>query len=318
MVDWRFAYASAVGSSHLESGTVCQDSSHCVVIPTAGGDVLVAAVSDGAGSAPHSHIGSRLACTTFEAEIRALLEELGGEIPLTREHIEAWLQDFQEQARRSAEELDATARDLACTFVGAVVAPSWSAFCQIGDGGIVIKRGPASRSPAQPEVTVGDPAEAAMPPFAVAFWPAQGEYANETYFATMDGAVEHLQFRVDEGQVRDLALFSDGMQRLVLRFDVREPHAPFFNHIFRPVYALDNRRGEAVELSRALETYLASPPVYERTDDDVSLVLASRHYEPLPVGAETPIVSAPESVGSSPAVTTDAVADATLAGAEPA
>ena len=47
-----------------------------------------------------------------------------------------------------------------------------------------------------------------------AFWPAKGEYANVTEFVTDANASEELSF--DEGTlcIQDLAIFSDGLERL--------------------------------------------------------------------------------------------------------
>ena len=56
--NWRVASASARGTSHIKTGKPCQDSVYHSV--TSGG-ALIAAVSDGAGSAARSEIGSALA-----------------------------------------------------------------------------------------------------------------------------------------------------------------------------------------------------------------------------------------------------------------
>lgn len=281
-VDWRFAYASVVGRSHVDAGIICQDSSLCTLVQTEQGDVVVASVSDGAGSAMHSDIGSKLACASFEEEVAARLRERGASEPIDRESVETWLADFREAATREAERLGVSARELACTFVGAVIAPSWSSFCQIGDGGIVVDR---PTTPAEPGDGLG--------PFEIVFWPEQGEYANETYFATMAGATDHLQFRVDQRQVRDVAMFSDGMQRLVLQFDVRQPFTPFFRTMFGPVYAR-TLTGEDSDLSRDLAKYLGSTVVSERTDDDVSLILATQHFQVAAAAPPAITVSEPE------------------------
>src|ERR1700730_4956424 len=63
---WRIVRASVVGSSHIKSGTPCQDSSlHELIDCAAKAPVLVAVISDGAGSAEQAEIGSSTTCRAF-------------------------------------------------------------------------------------------------------------------------------------------------------------------------------------------------------------------------------------------------------------
>lgn len=225
-----------------------------------------------------------MACNSFIKEITAQIRERGVALPIEGEHVQAWLTDFGDDVAHEANALGLTPRDLACTFVAAVVAPTWSAYCQVGDGGIV--------------VGIPDRRDQEGTEFEVVFWPEQGEYANETYFATTPGALEHLQFRTDDRPVRELALFSDGLQRMVLKFDTREAFAPFFHRMLQTVRRVNDGAGELPELSRGLAAYLGSAVVSERTDDDVSLVLATRSHElaePSQV-AQAPSAAEPEPV----------------------
>ena len=61
-LSWRWISASVIGSSHTTTGSECQDSHLCNEIQTPNGQVLLAFVSDGAGSAAKSAIGSRMIC----------------------------------------------------------------------------------------------------------------------------------------------------------------------------------------------------------------------------------------------------------------
>jgi hypothetical protein len=69
-------------------------------------------------------------------------------------------------------------------------------------------------------------------------------------------------------------VFSDGIERLVLKFESRTAHQPFFNSFIAPV-----RNGDAEglnqNLSVLLRQYLDSPGVNARTDDDKTLILAA-------------------------------------------
>jgi hypothetical protein len=107
----------------------------------------------------------------------------------------------------------------------------------------------------------------------VASWPANGEYANSTYFVT-DDPEPNLQFRSLEGEFYELSIFSDGIERLALDFANRNAFVPFFEPMFAPLLSLGPGRDRGLSLS--LRKYLDSPRVIERTDDDKSLILARR------------------------------------------
>ena len=63
---WRTAYASVIGTCHTKTGSPCQDAGGCVVIAAHDdSEVLVAAVSDGAGTADRSEAASTLAVNRF-------------------------------------------------------------------------------------------------------------------------------------------------------------------------------------------------------------------------------------------------------------
>ena len=107
-----------------------------------------------------------------------------------------------------------TDREYACTLLGAIVGPSSAIFFQIGDGAIVFSLGSEYR---------------------LAFWPERGEYENTTYFVTQADFFQRLQF-VSLGQrVEQVALLSDGLQRLALDYSAKAPHQAFFNGFFPSV-----------------------------------------------------------------------------------
>ena len=102
-----------------------------------------------------------------------------------------------------------------------------------------------------------------------------GEFANTTYFATEDYAADHLAFEKTAGRIDEVALFSDGIEPLVLHYATKSVHAPFFDRMFPAVRGL-GPPGRDAALSDALAAYLDSPAICERTDDDKTLILASR------------------------------------------
>ena len=55
-------------------------------------------------------------------------------------------------------------------------------------------------------------------------------------------------------------------------------HDPFFNGMFRPLLQSD-RPAEVFHLSESLQRFLSSDQVGSRTDDDVSVILATRRNQ---------------------------------------
>lgn len=136
---WKFIFASVVGTSHAKSESPCQDASHCRLLKTSDGSpVLVAVVSDGAGSALRSEVGSALTCSLFVEEMKSLFE-LGGAVrDITPDFARGWLIRLHNEIALRAEAEELKPRDFASTVLAAVVGLDLAAFIQIGDGAIVI------------------------------------------------------------------------------------------------------------------------------------------------------------------------------------
>ncbi|MCX6024435.1 MAG: PP2C family serine/threonine-protein phosphatase [Chloroflexi bacterium] len=265
---WRYALASAVGTSHTTSGTPCQDASVCEVLYIDSGEpILVAVVSDGAGSASHSEIGSRLACATLLEEISALLGSGGRTIDVTSEFAAAWLRGYQQHIQECAEQDGLKPRDFACTVLAAIVGADTAAFIQVGDGAIVIS---THDRPDQYECV---------------FWPQTGEYVNETLFATDPISTESFEFQLIIRSIDEIAILSDGLQQIALHFASKSAYAPFFGPMLAPVRA--GHDGHVAQLSSALELFLNSAEINSRTDDDKTLILATRrNAAPPPVSED--------------------------------
>ena len=260
---WKYTFASAVGTSHTKTGAPCQDASACRVLNTTGGDpVLVAVAADGAGSASRAEVGSALACELFVGEMHALFESGATLEDLTRDFVVDWITHFHNQVSYRAEAEDLRPRDFACTLLAAVVGTEMSVFMQIGDGAIVIS-------------DAGEPDE-----FTWVFWPQKGEFANVTTFATDEAACEHLEYNIVPHSIHEVALFTDGLERLALKFDTQEAHAPFFIPMFNPLRRAPE--GHAENLSTALASFLNSKQINDRTNDDKTLILATRRGVSIP------------------------------------
>jgi hypothetical protein len=172
---------------------------------------------------------------------------------LTSEVVTSWVIAIRQSIDQIAEAQGLTSRDFACTLLGAVVGIKVATFFQVGDGAIVI----------------GDGHD-----FHPVFWPETGEYANMTYFVTDTDALEHLHIEVSRSLPDEVAMFSDGLQRLALVYEAQTAYQPFFESMFKPLRQVDLAACDS--LSDQLARFLVSAKVNERTDDDKTLVLATR------------------------------------------
>jgi hypothetical protein len=250
---WKLVYGSVRGTSHAVTGQPCQDFCAGGVV----GPILAAACSDGAGSAELSHFGSEAAVGRFmEVAIPSWATP-------ERAEIEAWVDAARGRVLEEAAARGVVPRQLACTLLAALVGDGWAAFAQVGDGVIVFD---------------GDTG------YELAFWPDNGEYANTTRFLTDDDYRKHLRIEVVTRQVSELAVMTDGLQMLALDFKGARVHNRFFEPLFRTVR---NNPDEAA-LQASLLDFMDSKRVNERTDDDKTLLLATRNNPDAP-----PLVSEP-------------------------
>lgn len=254
--NWRLAAASAVGTSHMATGLPCQDSLAHAVIETLDDTVLVAVVCDGAGSAAHSDVGSWLAAKTFIECIEVFLSDGGELAALNRSVVAGWMAQVRAALEATAKDSGHAARDYACTLLAALAGSTMTAFVQVGDGAIVVSHGEEDG-------------------WSYVFWPQHGEYANTTNFVVAPNVEDVMDFELAPRRIDEFAIFSDGIEKLVLHDATRTVHDSFFRNMFPPVRKL-GAPGLDAELSKGLERYLSSPVICERTDDDKTLVLASR------------------------------------------
>lgn len=225
---------------------VIQDANH--------DDVLVVVVSDGAGSASHSHVGSGLICEFGFGEIQEFFRHGGNLAEVTRLDVEGWLGGIVHAVESHAECNDLTVRDLAGTCLGCIVGASATVCFQVGDGAIV----------------VGDPEQE----FAPVFWPQRGEYANTTVFLSDQAGIATAEVALVGRGVDRVAAFSDGLQMVALHYASQTAHAPFFTGLFTTLET--QPPGESEALNWALDDLLDRKSITDRTDDDRTLVLASR------------------------------------------
>jgi len=258
---WRWISASVAGTSHSGTGNGCQDNHFCGLLHSEQGTILFAVVSDGAGSASRSAQGSQLLCDVLLAQASEFFSDRGRVADLNPRMVANWIHLFRDEVILQAHSEGLSDREYACTVVAAVIGPQDCAFFQIGDGALVYS-------------------DASSMLYSLAFWPERGEYENTTFFATQPNVLDQLQFTYSQIAVNEVALFSDGLQRLALDYQAKAAYQPFFRNVFAPIHrAVGNE--EVSKLNAQLASYLDSPRINERTDDDKTLILATTTVDAL-------------------------------------
>jgi hypothetical protein len=213
----------------------------------------VVAVSDGAGSASCSAEGARMAVEALAAH---LAESLGadGDAALDNGLLRDAFVETRTHVLRAAYEAGRPARDYACTLLAVIVRKEQVAVHQIGDGVVVYRLGDANWS--------------------LAIHPQRGEYANETFFLTDDDAMLRTEGHVALGDVTELAVLTDGLQGQVVEAESVGVADRFLNPLLSTLR--HQGAGDTEAISSALGRFLQSEAVMHCTDDDTTLVLATR------------------------------------------
>lgn len=247
---WSVVAASVCGSSHERIGLPCQDATAWQELPRG---VLVAAVADGAGTAAKAQEGARTAVKNAVSAVSSTVPIPGSEDDSEwKRFLESALKVVKHAIEVEANEAGLDAVDFATTLIFMVATEKLVGVAQIGDGAAVAR---------EPNGEL----------FALTT-PTRGEYANETVFLTSPDAMQNAQLVVRKGAVSHLAAFSDGLQNLALKMPEGTPHSGFFGPLFS--FAADAVDGKKAE--EDLIAFLRSKRVRDRTDDDLTLLVAAR------------------------------------------
>jgi serine/threonine protein phosphatase PrpC len=243
---WKVAGCSLPGTAHLRRGRFCEDSFGSLV----NDDLLGIAVADGAGSAAQAALGSKLAVRTALLALREQHLKAG---PITADNakealIVACRQTLNTLCDRAAE-IGAEPRDLACTLIIVIASRNFVFAAQVGDGAVVLKDDDGNLH--------------------CLTTPTNGEFANETILMGCSQTLDVQIRSFPRYQLKSIAVFSDGLQRLSLRMPECEPHAQFFHPLFDRLQHLTEP-----DMEKFLQEFLDSPGVNNRTDDDKTLVTA--------------------------------------------
>ncbi len=248
MTDWKVVAASARGTLHAARNEPCQDASHWL---TSAG-LVVGVVSDGAGSARHAETGaqalSRGVCEylmTRHVAGSLMLDDCGR---LTEE-IETAVQSVREQL--DARDPNIPLCDYHATLVGCIgtVAGGW--FFHIGDG-----LGAAVYDGNWDDCTLS--------------LPENGEYADQTWFFTLDDWRTHLRLTPFDGGMDCVVLMSDGTMTFAAAPRQQGLDPAFMEPVARYLAMHDAKQGAA-----ALQATLDASQTHAITSDDKTLLWAS-------------------------------------------
>lgn len=247
---WRVLAASVCGTSHLKNNQLCQDAHHWQILAD---DILVAAAADGAGSASEGKVGAMVAVETAIETIS--MKEVSRETLEDDAAVQSLLTEAMTAAKKAVEEEAAAChkqlQDLATTLIVMVATPEFVAVAQIGDGLAVARD------------TTGNLLALTMPD--------HGEFINETTFLTSPGALQTAQMRLWRENIVNVGVLTDGLQMLALNMVVSEPHKPFFFPLFDFVAKTEDKTVAKEHLVR----FLRSDRITQRTDDDLTLIIAA-------------------------------------------
>jgi hypothetical protein len=146
------------------------------------------------------------------------LEAGGSVFSIEHETALSWLAQIQSVISNLAIDAGTSVREFACTLMVAVVGLDASAFLQVGDGAMVVRK-------------EGDDG------WSYVFWPQHGEYINSTNFVTSSDAFKMMEFARPVRRIESFSCFSDGIESLVLHYATKTVHDPFFNAMIEPVRA---------------------------------------------------------------------------------
>lgn len=247
---WRIVAASVCGTSHIKNQQLCQDAHHWQILAN---NVLVIAAADGAGSATLGKVGAMIAVETATEYISH--SDISHQTFAEDAFLRDLLTDAMLAAKKAVEEeadlCQHQPHDLATTLIIAIATPKIVAVAQIGDGLAVAKDSTGNLI----ALTIPD----------------SGEYINETTFLTSSDAIETAQIRILRQEIVNISVLTDGLQMLALNMLVGEPHKPFFFPLFDFVA---NAQDKTIAKEQLVK-FLCSERITQRTDDDLTLVIAA-------------------------------------------
>jgi hypothetical protein len=263
---WYTALASVIGKSHIEVGLPCQDS--CSFKDY--GDWTISIVSDGAGSAQYSQIGSSYCTNIFQVLFEYNVKRNGWTSDTVSRII--WEQEAKKTIIKGRDMLleqcnitKTPFRDVSCTLIVIITFKDFILSVHIGDG----------RAGYLDETNEWFPL----------ITPHKGEEANQTYFITAPDLEDKITAKVFMKRAKAICVMSDGVERSAFEiskkkpdediwYDPNKPYKPFFENNIKQIPLLINAGKPINELwSQFLEK--GTKTLLEESDDK-TLILSIR------------------------------------------
>jgi len=203
----RFKIGSFIdrGLDHINNDEVCQDA----VIASKLDNRFLIAVSDGAGSAKRSDEGSKLLLECVDIKFKELSNNSPLEIANVTGLVAGAVDDFR--VKCASFEGEEGLRDFACTLVGAVGDATGACIAfHLGDGAVLIASNDDVELVSAPE---------------------NGEYSNETFFATMNNWRDHLRINSFNCSIGAVMVMTDGVTPFAL--SSQGPFKKFLQPLFK-------------------------------------------------------------------------------------
>ncbi|WP_239405022.1 PP2C family serine/threonine-protein phosphatase [Frankia sp. Cj3] len=258
---WRIRGASVQGYSHVREGKWCEDSFAHLSLYERGSlpDVHVLAVADGAGSAPRSAEGSRLAVAMATRLVRDRIHPSGrpATAPDLRQLLTAAHEEIVTEFRRVVTAVAGREHigEFATTLTVVVLAYPLIGYLSIGDGFIVVRTGEGG----QTNLHLLDAGS------------ADPEHASQTVFLTSDTSRAARVNAVYDPWITGVFMSTDGLIPVTLRRDPEGRLAVATEPVIDTVLGLlDDDHFDA----SGLVQLLLREAVTEVTQDDTTLLVA--------------------------------------------
>jgi hypothetical protein len=241
MGPWRTVGVCVASPAHVSAGKGCEDE---IKFLERNG-ILACALADGAGSRKKCKIGARIAVAEACEELVEHFDDLK-----VRAVADALIHRINLRLARQAAELRAEMGDLASTLAFVAVRGSEFVAGNLGDGIVGCVQNSSGK---------------------VLIVPEWGKYANQTYFTTEPGAVEHTRIVSGsvEGDGSSFILMSDGPVKRLYDFKAKA---------FLPISVEIGSmllKNNADDARNSLESFMKDRLV-PRANDDCSIILVSR------------------------------------------
>lgn len=276
--EWIIVGASVIGRGHIESNMPCQDSNSYASLGNGWG---IAITSDGAGSAKHSHVGSKIVVTRAKTYFEQLIlasswyknNILPDDITWSKVAFKA-LKAVRDDMQKFAEEKQVKLESFAATVIVVVHTQKGLLVAHIGDG----RAGYQDKSGTWHSLIT----------------PHKGEEANQTIFITSDfwnipfyemSGVSVPETRVIRESAKSFVLMSDGCEHTSwdcnlynadkgIYYDPNTPHVAFFNPLIETLKEHRKEQLPFIDRSEKWSNYLdkGNKSFIKETDDKTMIL----------------------------------------------